>query len=158
MSFALKTINISKESKEIIFGKEALAGAEMQELFEKEALIKRSQDQEVLKRHDFTETTESTVDVSLLPAVMQVKNFGKCGRTKYTHLIDQDTTVGSGGTGPVNTRGTGTDDSGCFLCECPRYSGAHSVNPGTGPNAAPKGIRDEPWSWRDDDSLRTRQT
>lgn len=33
------------------------------------------------------------IDVENLPAVLQVKNFGKRGRTKYTHLLDQDTTV-----------------------------------------------------------------
>ena len=75
--------------------------------------MKRSQDQDILKRHDFTEATESTMDVSLLPSVMQVKNFGKRGRTKYTHLLDQDTTVGSG---TVKPGGTGTDGAGCFLC------------------------------------------
>ena len=80
------------------------------------------QDEDVLKRHDFTEATESTVDVSLLPKVMQVKNFGKRGRTKYTHLLDQDTTVGSGGFGgsaPVKAGGTSTAGGGCFLCGGP---------------------------------------
>ncbi|KAH9060797.1 splicing factor, Prp19-binding domain-containing protein [Lactarius vividus] len=125
------------------------------------------QDQDILKRHDFTEATESTVDVSLLPGVMQVKNFGKRGRTKYTHLLDQDTTVGSGslsGTGPVKTGSTGKDGAGCFLCggphmkkDCPQNTGPLSGKPGTGPNATPTGIRNERRSWRDDDDGRTRQ-
>ncbi|KAH9177028.1 splicing factor, Prp19-binding domain-containing protein [Lactarius sanguifluus] len=125
------------------------------------------QDQDILKRHDFTEATESTVDVSLLPGVMQVKNFGKRGRTKYTHLLDQDTTVGSGslsGTGPVKTGSTGKDGAGCFLCggphmkkDCPQNTGPLSGKLGTGPNAAPTGIRNERRSWRDDDDRRTQQ-
>jgi microfibrillar-associated protein 1 len=109
------------------------------------------QDEEIIKRHDFTEATESTMDVSLLPQVMQVKNFGKRGRTKYTHLVDQDTTVGNGGfggTGSIKAGGKGTDSGGCFLCggphmkkDCPQN--VDSGKPGTGPNAAPTGIRDE---------------
>ncbi|KAG8939086.1 hypothetical protein FRC04_007025 [Tulasnella sp. 424] len=47
-----------------------------------------------------TEATESTLDISMLPKVMQVKDVGKRSRTKYTHLLDQDTTrVGTDGKG-----------------------------------------------------------
>lgn len=44
-------------------------------------------------RRDFAQATlEDHFDKTILPKVMQVKNFGRCGRTKYTHLVDQDTT------------------------------------------------------------------
>jgi len=76
------------------------------------------QDEEILKRHDYTEATESTVDVTLLPKVMQIRNFGKRSQTKYTHLVDQDTTIstgGFGGLGPVKPGG----GQGCFSCGGP---------------------------------------
>jgi microfibrillar-associated protein 1 len=40
-------------------------------------------------------TLEDHYNKAALPSVLQVKNFGKKGRTKYTHLNDQDTTYGT---------------------------------------------------------------
>jgi microfibrillar-associated protein 1 len=46
----------------------------------------------VFKRDFAQATLEDRFDKTVLPKVMQVKNFGRSGRTKYTHLVDQDTT------------------------------------------------------------------
>jgi len=48
---------------------------------------------DVYKRDYSAPTGEDKFDKSILPKVMQVKNFGRRGRTKYTHLLDQDTTL-----------------------------------------------------------------
>ncbi|KAF9229725.1 hypothetical protein BS17DRAFT_792588 [Gyrodon lividus] len=125
------------------------------------------QDDEIIRKHDYTEATESTIDVSLLPKVMQVKDFGKRSRTKYTHLLDQDTTVikgGFGGAGPVKSGGRSTEGGGCFLCggphlkkDCPQNTGPPSIRgpPASGVNATSTarggwGDRDSE-SWRDRD-------
>lgn len=47
-----------------------------------------------VRKKDFdAPTLEDKFDKESLPAVLQVKKFGFRGRTKYTHLLDQDTTV-----------------------------------------------------------------
>jgi microfibrillar-associated protein 1 len=51
------------------------------------------QDMDILKRDYSAPTGADTINRALLPEVMQVKNFGKKGRTKYTHLADQDTST-----------------------------------------------------------------
>ena len=45
----------------------------------------------MFKRDVAVPTLEDHFDKTVLPKVMQVKNFGRSGRTKYTHLVDQDT-------------------------------------------------------------------
>jgi microfibrillar-associated protein 1 len=50
------------------------------------------QDQDILARDYNAPTEADRIDKTNLPKVMQVKNFGRAGRTKYTHLTDQDTT------------------------------------------------------------------
>merc|ERR1712152_7935 len=50
------------------------------------------EEENVLKRDVSHATLEDKFDKTVLPKVMQVKNFGRSGRTKYTHLVDQDTT------------------------------------------------------------------
>jgi microfibrillar-associated protein 1 len=47
---------------------------------------------DVRKREPDGAIGEDKFDKSMLPKVLQVKNFGRIGRTKYTHLVDQDTT------------------------------------------------------------------
>ncbi len=47
-----------------------------------------------VRNKEYSEPTlEDKIDKEKLPSILRVKNFGKKGRTKYTHLVDQDTTL-----------------------------------------------------------------
>ncbi|KAJ3062211.1 Microfibrillar-associated protein 1 [Quaeritorhiza haematococci] len=49
-------------------------------------------EEEVVKRDASAPTLEDRFDKTILPEVMQVKKFGRAGRTKWTHLANEDTT------------------------------------------------------------------
>lgn len=97
----------------------------MQKYYHKGAFF---QDLDILKKRDYaTEKTEGQVDVSQLPKVMQVRDYGKRGRSKYTHLADEDTTrkanprpkdgLGGASAGPSSS----ASSSGCFHCGSPDH-------------------------------------
>ncbi|XP_021752464.1 microfibrillar-associated protein 1-like [Chenopodium quinoa] len=46
---------------------------------------------EIFRRYFSAPTGEDKMDKTILPKVMQVKNFGRRGRTKWTHLVNEDT-------------------------------------------------------------------
>ncbi|KAJ1457595.1 micro-fibrillar-associated protein 1 [Pelagophyceae sp. CCMP2097] len=54
--------------------------------------LAKAGDGDVRKRATDGPTGADKFDRAALPSVLQVKDFGFAGRTKYTHLTDQDTT------------------------------------------------------------------
>ncbi|XP_042903231.1 microfibrillar-associated protein 1A isoform X2 [Parasteatoda tepidariorum] len=64
----------------------------LQKYYHRGAFFLENED-DVYKRDFSAPTLEDHFDKTILPKVMQVKNFGRSGRTKYTHLVDQDTTI-----------------------------------------------------------------
>lgn len=57
-----------------------------------DAFASTSKKLDILDRDYNAPTGEDKLDRTLLPEVMQVKNFGRRGRTKWTHLKNEDTT------------------------------------------------------------------
>ena len=84
---------ILNEDKDFLKPKEKKKMKYLQKYYHAGAFYRSFDDTDIKEKWDFTSPTlEDHVDKTLLPSVMQVKNFGRAGRTKYTHLVDQDTT------------------------------------------------------------------
>jgi microfibrillar-associated protein 1 len=114
------------------------------------------QDLDILKKRDYQAKTESAVDVSMLPKVMQVRDYGKAGRSKWTHLSNEDTSrqqpdhrlkgisganqhSGAAGVGAAGAAGGG---QACFACggphlkrDCPNSQ--QNGREGRGANSVP---------------------
>jgi len=87
---------IMKEDKEKLAPKVKKQWNFLQKYYHKGAFFRTFDEEDKIAdegKWDFAQPTlEDKFDKSILPKVMQVKNFGRSGRTKYTHLVDQDTT------------------------------------------------------------------
>lgn len=72
----------------------------MQKYYHKGAFIQSDDDDpativgtdEIYHRDFPAPTEEDKMDKMILPKVMQLKHFGRSGRTKWTHLVNEDTT------------------------------------------------------------------
>ncbi|KAF9992751.1 Microfibrillar-associated protein 1, partial [Entomortierella chlamydospora] len=56
----------------------------------------------ILKRSTTEATPDAIKNIQALPKIMQVRNFGRAGQTKYTTLKDQDTSQQSGWTDRIS--------------------------------------------------------
>eukprot|EP00026_Physarum_polycephalum_P002924 Phypoly_transcript_02933.p1 GENE.Phypoly_transcript_02933~~Phypoly_transcript_02933.p1 ORF type:complete len:431 (-),score=135.11 Phypoly_transcript_02933:86-1378(-) len=72
-----------KEKKQLKF---------LQKYYHKGAFFREGGETDIQNKDYSAPTGEDLINKESLPKVMQVKNFGRSGRTKYTHLADQDTT------------------------------------------------------------------
>ncbi|VVA99602.1 unnamed protein product [Arabis nemorensis] len=61
----------------------------MQRYYHKGAFF---QEDDIFQRDFSAPTGEDKLDISKLHKILQVKKFGHSGRTKWTHLLNEDTT------------------------------------------------------------------
>eukprot|EP01116_Phalansterium_solitarium_P021565 TRINITY_DN6760_c0_g1_i1.p1 TRINITY_DN6760_c0_g1~~TRINITY_DN6760_c0_g1_i1.p1 ORF type:complete len:448 (-),score=88.71 TRINITY_DN6760_c0_g1_i1:162-1397(-) len=85
---------IQREDAEFLKPRQKEKWKFLQKYYHKGAFFRSFDENDAIEnKWDFSQPTlEDKADKSALPKVMQVKNFGRSGRTKYTHLMDQDTT------------------------------------------------------------------
>ncbi|CDU22499.1 related to microfibril-associated protein [Sporisorium scitamineum] len=105
------------------------------------------QDMDILKR-DYTEKTTKDVDVSKLPKMMQVRNYGVKGRSKWTHLANEDTSKAAM---KVDVGGA-SGDKGCSRCggahlrrDCPGVAGGEGASGANRAELLGKGERSRTW-------------
>ena len=98
------------------------------------------QDMDILKR-DYSEKTTREVDVSKLPKMMQVRNYGAKGRSKWTHLANEDTSKGAMRL-DVERSAAGGGEARCFACggphlkkDCPEREGRSGTAGGSATGA-----------------------
>jgi len=64
----------------------------LQKYYHKGAFYQDDEDDKSITNRDYSAPTlEDKFDKSMLPEIMQVKNFGRAGQTKWTHLSKEDT-------------------------------------------------------------------
>ncbi len=135
-------------------------------------LLSSSQDMDILKR-DYSGPTENAVDKSQLPKLMQVRDYGKASRSKWTHLSAEDTSRQKGEDARYRPQGwserqaakgelggrDGDNKQGCFNCggphlrrDCPNPSVGPTGDSGriTGTNNAVMRGPERRWGARDD--------
>lgn len=105
------------------------------------------QDMDILKR-DYTEKTSKDVDISKLPKMMQVRGYGEKGRSKWTHLANEDTSKGA-----MRLDVLQGGSKGCFRCggphlrkDCPEAGG--KAEGGSGANSS-KVVSEASRNWGD---------